>query len=93
LSTDYRSFETDHFQKEITRQLRDGKENLYDKLTERLYPPLRRRLYFGPNIKKLRDYSPETWRYRIGPWRFFYEIDEQERIVFLTAASHRSRAY
>jgi len=35
----------------------------------------------------------ETWRYRIGSWRFFYEIDDDERIVFMLAASHRSSAY
>ena len=93
MSTEYRIFETDHFRKELTRMLRGGKEHLYDKLTERVYPQLRHCPHFGPHIKKLRDYSPETWRYRIGPWRFFYEIDEEERIVFLTAVSHRGRAY
>jgi mRNA-degrading endonuclease RelE of RelBE toxin-antitoxin system len=30
-----------------------------------------------------------AWRYRIGAWRFFYEIDETEKIVYLLAASHR----
>jgi mRNA interferase RelE/StbE len=34
-----------------------------------------------------------VWRYRIGAWRFFYEIDDKERIVFLIAASHRGSAY
>ena len=50
-------------------------------------------LYEIKNIKKLKDFKPETWRYRIGSWRFFYEINEQERIVFMLAASHRSSAY
>jgi mRNA interferase RelE/StbE len=54
---------------------------------------LRQHPHFGPNIKKLKDYKPDTWRYRIGAWRFFYEIDDEERIAFMTAASHRSRAY
>ena len=49
--------------------------------------------HFGPNVKKLGGYEPETWRYRIGAWRFFYEIDERARIVFFTAASHRGAAY
>jgi mRNA interferase RelE/StbE len=93
LSIEYRIFETENFRKELERRLRGGKEYLQGRLTERVFPQLRCRPHFGPNIKKLKDYSPETWRYRIGPWRFFYEIDEQERIVFLTAVSHRSRAY
>jgi mRNA-degrading endonuclease RelE of RelBE toxin-antitoxin system len=33
------------------------------------------------------------WRYRIGAWRFFYKIDEKQRIVSMIAASHRSSAY
>ena len=43
--------------------------------------------------KQLKDFTPETWRYKIGAWRFFYEIDEDEKIVSLLAASHRSSAY
>jgi mRNA-degrading endonuclease RelE of RelBE toxin-antitoxin system len=29
----------------------------------------------------------------VGDWRFFYEIDEKQRIVFMTAADHRKEAY
>ena len=49
--------------------------------------------HFGSNIKKLKDFTPDTWRYRIGAWRFFYEIDEEEKVAFMIAASHRSSAY
>jgi mRNA-degrading endonuclease RelE of RelBE toxin-antitoxin system len=49
--------------------------------------------HFGPNVKRLRGYGPEPWRYRIGAGRFFDETDERARIVFLTAASHRGAAY
>jgi mRNA interferase RelE/StbE len=41
----------------------------------------------------LRDWEPPTWRIRIGSWRVFYEIDDETRIVFLTAADHRKDAY
>ena len=58
-----------------------------------VHSELRKRPHFGPNIKKLRGWQPETWRYRIGSWRFFYEIDEAEHIIFMIAASHRSSAY
>ena len=62
-------------------------------LTSYVYSQLREKPHFGSNIKKLRDFTPETWRYRIGDWRFFYEIDEDERIVHMTAAHHRKEAY
>jgi len=46
----------------------------------------------GGNIRKLRNSSPETWRYRIGEYRFFYQIDEQKKIIFMIAADHRKQA-
>lgn len=63
------------------------------KLRQVVYPQLARHPHFGPNVRKLQGYDPETWRYRIGAWRFFYEIDDQEKIVFLVTASHRGSAY
>jgi mRNA interferase RelE/StbE len=63
------------------------------KIRNFVYPQLREHPHFGPNIRKLKDFEPETWRYRIGAWRFFYEIDEDEKIVFMIAASHRSSSY
>jgi mRNA interferase RelE/StbE len=47
---------------------------------------------FGPHVKKLKGYSPDTWRYLIGPWPFFYEIDPSEKVLFMIAASHRGSA-
>jgi len=41
----------------------------------------------------LRGYKPETWRYRIGPHRFFYEVDEEKKIVFMIAAETRQGSY
>ncbi len=73
--------------------LKSGKSAIEEKLRKFVYPQLRIHPHYGPNIKKLREFKPETWRYRIGDWRFFYEIDEDERIVFMIAASHRSSAY
>ena len=63
-----------------------------DKLRRLVYP-LREHPHFGPHIRKLKGYAPETWRYRIGSWRFFYEIDDGERVVSMIAASHRGSAY
>ena len=63
------------------------------KLRTVVYPQLRKHPHFGTQIRKLKTYTPDTWRYRIGAWRFFYEIDEDERTVFLIAAAHRGAAY
>ena len=93
LSTEYRIFETRQFEKNLKRIARAGQQAVAEKLHRIVYPQLRERPHFGPNIRRLRSYSPETWRYRIGAWRFFYEIDEDEAVVFMIAASHRSSAY
>ena len=93
LNRKYRVFETEQFQKDLRRIAKSGRGKLTHKLREFVYPQLVEHPHFGPNIKKLRSFEPETWRYRIGAWRFFYEIDQDERIIFMLAAHHRSRAY
>lgn len=89
----YRLFETNRFQKDLKDILISGSHKVHEKLQAYVYPQLKQHPHFGPNIKKLKDYTPPTWRYRIGSWRFFYEIDEQEKIIFMIAAHHRSQAY
>ena len=93
LSSDYRLFETRQFQKDLERLARAGEPTVVSKLERIVYPQLRRYPHFGPNIRKLKDLEPDTWRYRIGAWRFFYEIDEDDRIVLLTGAAHRGSGY
>ncbi len=90
---EYRIFETEQFTKDLKTIAKSGRTQIERKLREVVYPALRKRPHFGPQIKKLKGWQPETWRYRIGSWRFFYEIDEEEGILFMTAASHRSSAY
>ena len=89
----YRIFETDRFQKDLKQIAKSGAQNILLKLKAYVYPQLKAHPNYGPNIKKLKTDSPPTWRYRVGSWRFFYEIDEQEYIVFMIAAHHRSQAY
>ncbi len=89
----YRIFETDLFQKDLQRLSRGALPQVQSKLTNYIYEQLKGEPHFGPNIKKLRDWQPETWRYRVGDWRFFYEIDEEKKIIFMTAIHHRSEAY
>jgi mRNA interferase RelE/StbE len=93
MGNNYRIFETEQFQKDLKQIALSGQHKVTQKLLDFVYPQLREHPHFGPNIKKLKGFDPETWRYRIGAWRFFYEIDEKVKIVYMLAASHRSRAY
>jgi mRNA interferase RelE/StbE len=91
--SEFRIFETDQFQDDLRKNLGVQEEKLIRKLRKYVYPQLRQQPYFGKNIKKLRGYKPETWRYRIGNYRFFYEIDDNKKIVFMIAADRRSTGY
>lgn len=91
--SEYRLLETEQFARDLTQLARSGQPKLVEKLRSIAYPQLREHPHFGPHIRKLKGYSPATWRYRIGSWRFFYEIDDGERLVSLLAASHRGSAY
>jgi mRNA interferase RelE/StbE len=91
--SEHRIFETEQFQEDLQRNFGPRKEKLSKKLHEYVYPQLRVQPYFGKNIRKLRGYKPETWRYRIGPHRFFYEVEEKKKIVFMIAAETRQGSY
>jgi len=91
--TEFRIFETERFQKDLEERLGSRAGKMAAKLKSHVYPQLRRQPYFGKNIRKLRSYQPETWRYRVGDFRFFYEINEEKKIVFMIAAGLRSGAY
>ena len=79
--------------KDLSIDFSGRQEKISRKLRNYVYPQLKENPHFGNNIKKMRNYSPETWRYRIGEYRFFYQIDEQEKIVFMIAADHRKQSY
>ena len=91
--SEFRIFETERFQEDLRQYLGPSEEKLVRKLRTFVYPRLRQQPYFGKNIKKLRGYRPETWRYRIGEYRFFYEVDDRQKIIFMIAAELRSKSY
>ncbi len=86
---EYRIFETDQFETDLQAIAKAGYPKVRDNLRIMVYAELRKQPYFGPNIRKLKGYSPDTWRYRIGSWRFFYETDDAKKTIFMVAASHR----
>jgi mRNA interferase RelE/StbE len=89
----YRVFETDQYLKDLTAIGQNIQKRIIKKINSYVYPQLIENPYFGLNIKKLKDYSPETWRYRIGTFRLFYEIDEQNKTIFIIGIDPRKDAY
>lgn len=89
----YRIFETEQFLEDLTQDFKGQGERIRKKLLEFVYPQLRNNPYFGKNIKKLKNYKPDTWRYRISDYRFFYEISEKEHMVYMIAADSRKDSY
>ncbi len=89
----YKIFETNEFIKKIDKILKNEKSFVEKKLHQYVYPQLRDEPHWGNNIKKLIDYNPELWRYRIGRYRLFYAIDEIEKIVYILSIDFRKDAY
>lgn len=92
-SSEFRIFETDEFQKRMKKLPARSSDFLQRKLREYVYPQLRQNPFLGPNIKKLRGYTPDTWRFRIGNFRVFFAVDQARRIVFLLSVDDRRDAY
>lgn len=90
----YKIFETNTFLRELKKLISPYEERLIiKKLTRHIYPQLRYEPHYGNNIKKLKDYQPETWRYRTGNLRLFYSLDEKNKVVIITSIRFRKEAY
>ena len=89
----YRIFETDEFEKKLNKLIKKDYEFVYKKLIEYIYPQIIEEPAFGKNIKKLKGYNPETWRYRIGNYRIFYSISNEEKIVYIFTIDKRKDSY
>ncbi len=93
LSEGYKIFETDEFIKRLSKFSINDKKFIETKLKNLIYDQLRFEPHFGNNIKKLRGYIPETWRFRIGKFRLFYSIDENDKILYILTIEFRKDAY
>jgi mRNA interferase RelE/StbE len=89
----FRIFETETFLTSLDQDFEGQKDKIKAKLRSYVYKQLKQSPSFGPNIKKLKNWEPPTWRYRIGSYRFFYEIDGENPIVSMLLAEHRGKAY
>ncbi len=91
--SEFRIFETDEFIKKLGKMSSTDAARLETKLKSYVYPQLKQDPFWGTNIKKLRDYKPSTWRYRINKFRLFYTVDIDERIIFIITIDFRKNAY
>ena len=89
----YRIFLTNEFLKQLKKIDSRIRKGLEKKIEEYISPQLKQEPHFGKNVKKLRGYVPETWRYRIGSFRLFYIIDETEKIIALISMDDRKDAH
>jgi mRNA interferase RelE/StbE len=92
-SSSFRIFETDEFRKRLRRLPPRDSDFLRQKLRGYVYPQLRENPFLGPNIKKLKGYSPNTWRYRLGDYRVFFVVDQDVKIVYVLSVDNRRDAY
>jgi mRNA interferase RelE/StbE len=83
--------ETATFRRTLAELDKPERVRLSEKLRSFVYPKLRMNPVSGPNVKRLTNDHPPTWRYRIGAYRVFYEI--HGTVVFITAIHRRKDAY
>jgi mRNA interferase RelE/StbE len=91
--TKYRIFETDEFSKNLNRLSKNNVLFIQKKLTNYVYPQIKKEPCFGKNIKKLREYTPDTWRYRLGKFRLFYTVDHENNVIYILTIDFRRDAY
>ena len=82
--------ETETFSKKINL---NKFNHLYNKILNDVYPILKNNPYYGMNIKKLKGEYKEIYRFRIGDYRLFYKINENESIIFIINIENRQDAY
>lgn len=90
MSNRFEIAETETFQSAISK-----KEfvKIYNKIKTYVYPQLRINPFFGKNIKKLKGEFKDIYRYRIGEYRLFYQIDEKQILIFIMDMVKRKDAY
>ncbi len=89
----YKIFETKQYLADLANDFGGQHTKIKKKLENYVYPQIRFNPYYGQNIKKLKNYNSETWRYRIGNYRLFYEIDEKEKLIIILTLDSRQDCY
>jgi len=86
-------YETDEFRKSLKKLGKHNEKNIDSKLAKYVFDILIKEPHFGPNIKMLKGYSPNIWRYRIGDYRIMYSIDDDCNSIYFLTIGHRKDIY
>lgn len=89
----YQVFIAEEYDKQLKKFPSKDRAFIEKKMAGYVIPQLKKEPYFGLNIQKLKNYEPPTWRYRIGKYRVFYEIDAEAKEVNILTISPRKDAY
>ena len=84
---------SEEFDKQLSKITKKDKILIEKKFSEKIIPQLKYEPHFGLNIKKLKNWNPEMWRYRVGNYRIFYKIDDQKKEVDILTIDQRKDAY
>lgn len=66
---------------------------IYKKIIDYIYPQLKINPFFGNNIKKLKGEFEGIYRYRIGDYRLFYQIENDKVLIIILNIDDRKDAY
>ncbi len=91
MSSSYAIAETESFRRALRKNKTIARR--YPRIRDVVYPLLRREPHFGPNIKRLQGEFSEFYRYRLGDYRLFYTIDEEETVVIIADLRSRQTSY
>ena len=89
----FQIFETDEFISKLDGLPRRRGKAIRAKLLSHIYPQVEKQPFYGANIRKLRGFRADVWRYRIGDYRIFYTVDEGNRVVSMVTIEDRKYAY
>ena len=89
----YEVFIAEEYDKQLKNLPKNDRVLIEKKMKEYIIPQLQSEPHFGSNIKKLKNYDPPTWRYRMGKYRIFYEIDDESKEVDILTIIQRKDDY
>ena len=92
-TSEYQIFKTAEFARKLGKLSDSDARTIRSKLAIYAYPQLREQPFWGAIIRKLRGFSTDVWRYRIGRFRVFYSVNENDRVVSILTVEGRKDAY
>ena len=91
MSSNYAIAETHTFLKVVGKNREFSA--VYRRIGDVVYPVLRREPYFGLNLKRFKGEYSDFYRYRVGEYRLFYTINEEDTVVIVAYLRSRQQAY